>query len=50
MPYNYATEFGDILVQKYEAELKSNALYLSNPGIEWLDYKTLKVPYITTSG
>lgn len=50
MPYNYATEFGDILVQKYEAEQKSNALYLSNPGIEWLDYKTLKVPYITTSG
>ena len=50
MPYNYATEFGDILVQKYEAEQKSNALYLSNPGIAWLDYKTLKVPYITTSG
>ena len=50
MPYNYATEFGDVLAQKYEAEQKSWALFNSNPGIEWMDYKTLKVPYITTSG
>ena len=50
MPYNYATEFGDVLIQKYEAEQKSWGLFDSNPGIEWLDYKTLKVPYITTTG
>lgn len=50
MPYNYAEQFEDILVQKYESELKSYALYQSNPGIGWLNAKTIKLPHITTSG
>ena len=50
MPYNYAEQFADILVQKYETEQKSWALFQSNPGIGWLNAKTIKLPYITTSG
>ena len=50
MPYNYAEQFESILVQKYETEQKSWALYQSNPGIGWLNAKTIKLPYITTTG
>lgn len=50
MPYNYAEQFADILVQKYETEQKSWALFNSNPGIGWLNAKTIKLPHITASG
>ena len=50
MPYNYAEQFEDILVQKYETEQKSWALYQSNPGVGWLNAKTIKLPHITTTG
>jgi hypothetical protein len=50
MPYNYAEQFADILVQKYESEQKSWPLFQSNPGIGWLNAKTIKLPYITTTG
>ena len=50
MPYNYAEQYEQILVQKYEAEQKSWALYQSNPGIGWVNAKTIKLPYISTSG
>lgn len=50
MPYDYAVEFEDYLVQKYETEQKSWALFQSNPGIGWLNAKTIKLPYITTTG
>ena len=50
MAYNYAEQFEDILVQKYSTELKSFPLYQSNPGIGWLNAKTIKLPYITTTG
>lgn len=50
MAYNYAEQFADILVQKYESEQKSWALFQSNPGIGWLNAKTIKLPYIATTG
>ena len=50
MPYNYAEQFEDVLVQKYESEQKSWPLFDSNPGIGWLNAKTIKLPYITTTG
>lgn len=50
MPYNYAEQFEQILVQKYETEQKSWRLFNSNPGIGWLNAKTIKLPYITTTG
>lgn len=50
MAYNYADQFEQILVQKYETEQKSWPLFQSNPGIGWLNAKTIKLPYITTSG
>lgn len=50
MPYNYAEQFEQILVQKYESEQKSWRLFQSNPGIGWVNAKTIKLPYITTSG
>lgn len=50
MPYNYAEQFADILVQKYETEQKSYPLFQSNPGIGWLNAKTIKLPHITTTG
>lgn len=50
MPYNYAEQYEDILVQKYESEQKSWPLFESNPGIGWLNAKTIKLPYITTTG
>lgn len=50
MPYNYAEQFEQILVQKYETEQRSFRLYQSNPGIGWLNAKTIKLPYLTTTG
>lgn len=50
MPINYAEEFEPILVQKYEAEQKSWALFQSNPGVGWLNAKTIKLPHLTMQG
>ena len=47
---NYAESFEQFLVQKYEAEMRSYALTQSNPQVQWLNAKTIKLPVITLSG
>ena len=47
---NYAERFERILVQKYEAEAKSNDLILSNPGVTFINAQTIKLPRLTMSG
>lgn len=47
---NYADRFERILVQKYEAEAKSNDLILSNPGVTFINAQTIKLPRLTLSG
>lgn len=47
---NYADQFSQFLVQKYEAESRSYGLTQSNPQVQWLDAKTIKLPVITLSG
>jgi len=47
---NYAESFSQFLVQKYEAESRSYGLTQSNPQVQWLDAKTIKLPVITLSG
>ena len=47
---NYAESFEQFLVQKYEAEMKSFKLTQSNPQVQWLNAKTIKLPVVTLSG
>lgn len=47
---NYAEQFSQFLVQKYEAEMRSYGLTQSNPQVQWLNAKTIKLPVITLSG
>lgn len=47
---NYAKQFSQFLVQKYEAESRSYGLTQSNPQVQWLDAKTIKLPVITLTG
>lgn len=47
---NYAEQFSQFLVQKYEADMRSYGLTLSNPQVQWLNAKTIKLPVITLSG
>ena len=47
---NYAEQFSQFLVQKYEAEMRSYALTQSNPQVQWLNAKTIKLPVVTLSG
>ena len=47
---NYAEQFSQFLAQKYEAEMKSYALTQSNPQVQWLDAKTIKLPVISLTG
>lgn len=47
---NYADSFSQFLAQKYEAESRSYGLTLSNPQVQWLDAKTIKLPVITLTG
>lgn len=47
---NYADQFSQFLVQKYEAEMRSYGLTQSNPQVQWLNAKTIKLPVITLSG
>lgn len=47
---NYADQFSQFLVQKYEAEMRSYGLTLSNPQVQWLNAKTIKLPVVTLTG
>ena len=47
---NYADQFSQFLVQKYEADQRSYGLTLSNPQVQWLNAKTIKLPVVTLSG
>ena len=47
---NYAEQFSQFLVQKYEAEQRSYGLTQSNPQVQWLNAKTIKLPVVTLSG
>lgn len=48
--YNYAEKFEKMLAQKYEVELKSDALTKSNPSVKFLNAQTIKLPRLTVSG
>lgn len=48
--YQYAEQFTQFLAQKYEKELCSDALMLSNPQITFLNAQTIKLPRLTLSG
>ena len=47
---NYAEQFSQFLVQKYEADQRSYGLTQSNPQVQWLNAKTIKLPVITLTG
>jgi hypothetical protein len=47
---NYAESFSQFLVQKYEAESRSYGLTQSNPQVQWIDAKTIKLPVIALTG
>ena len=46
----YTERFERILVNKYEAEMKSYDLTQSNPGVTFLNAQTIKLPRLTVSG
>lgn len=48
--YDYAETFERELAQKYEREMVSNDLTLSNQGIKFLNAQTIKIPRLTVSG
>lgn len=48
--YDYAEVFEKELAQKYEREMVSNDLTLSNQGIKFLSAQTIKIPRLTVSG
>ena len=48
--YDYATQFTDLLQQKYAKELCSDALTQSNPQVKFLNAQTIKLPRMTVSG
>lgn len=48
--YDYAEMFTRQLAQKYERELVSYDLTLSNQGIKFLNAQTIKIPRLTVSG
>lgn len=47
---NYAELFSQFLDQMYAAESRSYGLLQSNPQVQWINAKTIKVPTIATSG
>lgn len=47
---NYAEQFLPFLIQKYEAESRSFGLLQSNPQVQWINAKTIKLPTIVTTG
>lgn len=48
--YDYAEMFARQLAQKYERELCSDALTKSNPGVQFINAQTIKLPRMTLSG
>lgn len=48
--YDYAEMFARQLEQKYERELCSDALTKSNPGVQFINAQTIKLPRVTLSG
>lgn len=48
--YDYATQFTQLLQQKYAKELCSDALTQSNPQVKFLNAQTIKLPRMTISG
>lgn len=47
---NYAEQFSQYLVQKYEAESRSFGLTQSNPQVQFINARTIKLPVISTTG
>ena len=47
---NYAEQFSQYLAQKYEAESRSYGLLQSNPQVQFINARTIKLPVITTTG
>ncbi len=48
--YDYATTFTQLLQQKYEKELCSDALSNSHPEIKFINAQTIKLPRMSVSG
>ena len=48
--YEYAEAFTNLLQQKYAKDLCSDALTKSNPGVKFINLKTIKLPRMTVSG
>lgn len=48
--YDYATQFTQLLQQKYAKELCSDALTKSNPQVQFINAQTIKLPRLTVSG
>ena len=48
--YDYAEIFERELTQKYEREMVSNELTLSNKGIKFMNAQTIKIPRLAVSG
>lgn len=48
--YDYATQFTDLLQQKYSKELCSDALTKSNLQVKFLNAQVIKLPRLTVSG
>lgn len=48
--YDYTTQFTQLLQQKYEKELCSDALTKSNTGITFINAQTIKLPRMALSG
>lgn len=48
--YDYAETFARQLAQKYSRELCSDALTKSNPGVQFINAQTLKLPRMSLSG
>ena len=48
--YEYAEAFTNLLQQKYAKELCSDELTKSNPGVKFINAKTIKLPRMTVSG
>ena len=48
--YDYATQFTDLLQQKYAKELCSDALTKSNQQVKFLNAQVIKLPRMTVSG
>lgn len=48
--YSYAEQFTDFLAQKYSKELTSYDLQTSNPQVQFINARTIKLPRLTLSG